>query len=153
VGGVLGQVAAHLQPGGGVNPVPVNAGPVAAIPNPPILPPRNRLLQQQNLPYIPPNAQQLQHLQNQGLIPPPPAPLPPIAPLPPVPGPLVAAPAQAGIPLSDVELGLEPTFIHDSNSSLNSYHEQFSYFSCEAYNSNYFYFPGAHDLSDSDYEI
>lgn len=161
--GVLAQVGVHLQQGGGPNPVPVNAGPVAVIPNPPINVPGNLLLQQPNLPYLPPNAQQVQHLQNQGLVPamnqPPPLPL-----VGPAQGPLVAAPApaqapapQAGSSFSDpsslAELGLAPVVIDDSHSPLNDFHEQFTFFTSEAFNANFYSFPGAHDLSDSESEI
>jgi hypothetical protein len=126
----------------------------------------NLLLRQQNLPYIPPGAQQVQQWQDQGLVPAPGNPPPPQDGLV---APPALAPAQAQAPQagnstfstetfhsspSNAELGLEPVIINESNDSLADYEEQFSFLSpqaLEALNRNSFFsFFGAADLSDSD---
>lgn len=164
VGGVLGQVQAHLQAGPGPNPVPVNAGPAAPVPPPPNHQVPNPLFRQPNLPYIPPGAQQVQQWQDQGLVPVPANQPPPdglVAP--PAPAPPQAQAPQAGNSTSltepfhsspsNAELGLEPVIINESNDSLADYEEQISFLSpqaSEALSRSFYSFFGAADLSDSE---
>jgi len=137
-GGVLGQVNIHLN--AGPNPGAAAVGP--AVPNPPNHQPANLILRQQNLPPLPVVPNQVQHWQNQGLVPPvvpPPrqvrgrAPLPPAQPQPGA----QALPAQAG----------------NLDSSLSDYDEQFSFFSPDPFKETFYHIAFDCDSSASDEEI
>jgi len=140
-GGVLGQVNIHLQ--AGPNPGAAAVGP--AVPNPPNHQPANLILRQQNLPPLPVVPNQVQHWQNQGLVPqgnqvvPPPrrvrgrAPLPPAHPQPGA----QALLAQAG----------------NLDSSLSDYDEQFSFFSPDPFKETFYHIAFDCDSSASDEEI
>jgi hypothetical protein len=126
----------------------------------------NPLFRQQNLPYLPPGAQQVQNWQDQGLVPAPGNAPPPqdglVAPQ--APAPDQAQAPQAGNSIfptetfhsspSNAELGLEPVIIDESNDSLADYEEQFSFLSPQALKAlnrnSFFSFFGAADLSDSE---